>query len=33
MRSLSVAQAKEQLSALLDAVNDGEDEEITRRGR
>jgi prevent-host-death family protein len=33
MRSLSVAQAKAQLSALLDAVEAGEDVEITRRGR
>jgi antitoxin (DNA-binding transcriptional repressor) of toxin-antitoxin stability system len=32
MRSLSVAQAKAQLSALLDAVEHGEDVEITRRG-
>ena len=32
MRSLSVAQAKAQLSALLDAVEAGEDVEITRRG-
>lgn len=33
MRSFSVAQAKAQLSALLDAVEAGEDVEITRRGR
>ena len=33
MRSLSVAQAKAQLSALLDAVEAGEDVEIPRRGR
>jgi len=32
MRSLSVAQAKAHLSALLDAVESGEDVEITRRG-
>lgn len=32
MRTLSVAQAKAQLSALLDAVESGEDVEITRRG-
>ena len=32
MRTLSVAQAKAQLSALLDAVAQGEDVEITRRG-
>ena len=32
MRSLNVAQAKAQLSALLDAVESGEDVEITRRG-
>lgn len=32
MRRLSVAQAKAQLSALLDAVERGEDVEITRRG-
>jgi prevent-host-death family protein len=31
MRTLSVAQAKAQLSALLDAVESGEDVEITRR--
>ena len=31
MRSLSVAQAKAHLSALLDAVAAGEDVEITRR--
>ena len=33
MRSFSVAQAKAQLSTLLDAVEAGEDVEITRRGR
>ena len=33
MRSLSVAQAKAHLSALLDAVEAGEDVEITRRGK
>ncbi|QCH14407.1 type II toxin-antitoxin system prevent-host-death family antitoxin [Synechococcus sp. CB0101] len=33
MRRLTVAQAKAQLSALLDAVEHGEDVEITRRGR
>ena len=33
MRSFSVAQAKAQLSALLDVVEAGEDVEITRRGR
>ena len=32
MRSLNVAQAKAQLSALLVAVESGEDVEITRRG-
>ncbi|QPN71521.1 type II toxin-antitoxin system Phd/YefM family antitoxin [Synechococcus sp. CBW1108] len=32
MRSFNVAQAKAQLSALLDAVESGEDVEITRRG-
>ena len=32
MRTLGVAQAKSQLSALLDAVESGEDVEITRRG-
>jgi len=32
MRSLNVAQAKAQLSALLDAVESGEDVEITRPG-
>lgn len=32
MRSLSVAQAKAHLSALLDAVESGEEVEITRRG-
>lgn len=32
MRRLSVAQAKAQLSALLDAVEQGEAVEITRRG-
>ncbi|WP_398329983.1 type II toxin-antitoxin system Phd/YefM family antitoxin [Vulcanococcus sp.] len=32
MRSLSVAQAKTHLSALLDAVQAGEEVEITRRG-
>ena len=32
MRSLNVAQAKAQLSALLDALESGEDVEITRRG-
>ncbi|WP_259722118.1 type II toxin-antitoxin system Phd/YefM family antitoxin [Synechococcus sp. CS-1328] len=32
MRSLNVAQAKAQLSALLDAVEAGEEVEITRRG-
>lgn len=32
MRSLSLAQAKSQLSALLDAVEAGEEVEITRRG-
>jgi prevent-host-death family protein len=32
MRRLNVAQAKEQLSALLDTVQSGEDVEITRRG-
>ena len=32
MRSLNVAQAKAQLSALLDAVESGEDVQITRRG-
>ena len=32
MRRLNVAQAKAQLSALLDAVESGEDVEITRRG-
>lgn len=32
MRSLNVAQAKAQLSALLVAVEAGEDVEITRRG-
>jgi prevent-host-death family protein len=32
MRSMSVAQAKAHLSALLDAVEAGEDVEITRRG-
>ena len=32
MRTLSVAQAKAQLSALLDAGEAGEDVEITRRG-
>jgi prevent-host-death family protein len=32
VRSLSVAQAKAQLSALLDAVERGEHVEITRRG-
>ena len=32
MRRLNVAQAKAQLSALLDAVEAGEDVEITRRG-
>ena len=32
MRSLNVAQAKAQLSALLVAVASGEDAEITRRG-
>lgn len=32
MRRLNVAQAKAQLSALLDAVERGEDVEITRRG-
>ena len=32
MRTLSVAQAKAQLSALLDAVESGEEVEITRRG-
>lgn len=33
MRSLNVAQAKAQLSALLVAVESGEDVEITRRGK
>lgn len=33
MRSLSVAEAKAQLSALLDAVEAGEDVQITRRGK
>ena len=33
MRSFSVAQAKAQLSTLLDAVEAGEDVQITRRGR
>ena len=32
MRSLKVAQANAQLSALLDAVESGDDVEITRRG-
>lgn len=32
MRSLNVAQAKAHLSALLDAVESGEEVEITRRG-
>ena len=32
MRSLNVAQAKAHLSALLDAVELGEEVEITRRG-
>jgi len=32
MRTLSVAQAKTKLSTLLDAVESGEDMEITRRG-
>jgi prevent-host-death family protein len=32
MRTFSVAQAKAQLSALLDAVEAGEEVEITRRG-
>lgn len=32
MRSLNVAKAKAQLSALLDAVESGEEVEITRRG-
>ncbi|MCP9808502.1 type II toxin-antitoxin system prevent-host-death family antitoxin [Cyanobium sp. HWJ4-Hawea] len=32
MRSLNVAQAKARLSALLDAVESGEDVQITRRG-
>lgn len=32
MRSFNEAQAKAQLSALLDAVEYGEDVEITRRG-
>jgi prevent-host-death family protein len=32
MRSFNVARAKAQLSALLDAVESGEDVEITRRG-
>jgi len=32
MRSLKVAQAKAHLSALLDAVESGEEVEITRRG-
>jgi prevent-host-death family protein len=32
MRSFSVAQAKAHLSALLDAVESGEEVEITRRG-
>ena len=33
MRSLNVAEAKAQLSALLDAVESGEDVQITRRGK
>ncbi|MEA5474644.1 type II toxin-antitoxin system prevent-host-death family antitoxin [Synechococcus sp. CCY9201] len=32
MRTVSVAQVKAQLSALLDAVESGEDVQITRRG-
>jgi prevent-host-death family protein len=32
MRSLNVAQAKAHLSSLLDAVESGEEVEITRRG-
>lgn len=32
MRRISVKQAKAQLSALLDAVEQGEEVEITRRG-
>jgi prevent-host-death family protein len=33
LRNVSVAEAKAQLSALLDAVEQGEDLVITRRGR